>query len=254
MIALDKIIRIYRFSIYKDKWVHSGGNDNFIAYKLYGSAVHKTDRGEMIFKKDMIMIANSSDSYAVTHNENDMATLAGGCIAVHFTTLTPFEMHLSMFDCSAYPQIKNEFFKILDAWARFEASGAPADEYECISHFYLIISLIFKLKNKKEYSRISEAKDFLERNYMNSMLSVTDAAEHISLSPRRMNELFLAEYGQTPAKYLNSVRLAAAVSLLDDNMKISEIASLCGYSSANYFIKAFKKEVGVTPGMFGKKR
>ncbi len=253
MMILDKITRIYRFNIFKDNWVRSGGNDNFIAYKLYGSSVHKVGNDEMILKKDMIMVANSSDSYAVTQNVNDTSVSAGGCIAIHFTTLTPFDMHLSMFDCSSYPQIKNEFFKILDSWERFTASCTPSDEYECVSHFYSIMSMILKLNSKNAHPRIADAKDFLERNYMNSTLSVNDAASHISLSPRRMNELFLSEYGQTPAKYLTSLRISSAVELLDDpDLKIADIAALCGYSSANYFIRAFKKDIGITPDAFRK--
>lgn len=90
------------------------------------------------FSKDMVMIANRTDLYHVTQHEFATEGSRGGCIAIHFTTVAPFDIHLSTYDCSAYPQIKGLFFRILDAWNQSRASKNLAAEYACISHFYAI--------------------------------------------------------------------------------------------------------------------
>jgi len=57
--------------------------------------------------------------------------------------------------------------------------------------------------------------------------------------------------GVSPKEYLTALRLQRAMTLLratDDS--VSAIASQCGFSCANYFIKAFARRVGTTPLRF----
>ena len=56
-------------------------------------------------------------------------------------------------------------------------------------------------------------------------------------------------------EYVNQMRLSKAKSLLrDTNKSIEQIASECGFSSANYFGLIFKKEVGLSPLNYKKTR
>lgn len=55
--------------------------------------------------------------------------------------------------------------------------------------------------------------------------------------------------------YVNELRLNKAKSLLrETNRSIDDIASLCGYSSANYFGLVFKRDVGISPLNYRKTR
>ena len=40
--------------------------------------------------------------------------------------------------------------------------------------------------------------------------------------------------------------------LLSEEYTVEAVAEKCGFLSGNVFIKSFKKEVGVTPGMYRK--
>lgn len=56
-------------------------------------------------------------------------------------------------------------------------------------------------------------------------------------------------------KYVNSLRINKAKELLiHTNRSMEEIAALCGFSSANYFGLAFKKDTGMSPYHFKKNR
>ncbi|VGO23347.1 HTH-type transcriptional activator RhaS [Pontiella sulfatireligans] len=57
---------------------------------------------------------------------------------------------------------------------------------------------------------------------------------------------------QTPQRYLNAVRLNAAVTRLKSEPKksVTDIAFDCGFSTSQYFATAFRKNFGVSPRQF----
>jgi len=66
-----------------------------------------------------------------------------------------------------------------------------------------------------------------------------------------LTKLFHAELGQTPAEYIQYVRMKHAVMLLNQTeFPIHEIARRVGYSDALYFSKVFSRNYGVSPSRF----
>ncbi|GED25662.1 hypothetical protein BAG01nite_17640 [Brevibacillus agri] len=66
-----------------------------------------------------------------------------------------------------------------------------------------------------------------------------------------MSRLFKQQTGHSPIDYLISVRLDRAKALLaQTDASLQEVAEGVGYSDLSYFIRAFKKHTGVTPGQF----
>jgi two-component system response regulator YesN len=96
--------------------------------------------------------------------------------------------------------------------------------------------------------RISE---YLENNYQNPDLQLSDAAEFCNLTPSYFSTVFHQQMGVTFREYLISRRLNRAKELLrTTNRKISEIALQSGYKDSHYFSHAFKKNTGYTPSQF----
>lgn len=253
-VLLDKILYVYRFGVQARSWERSmEGATHFLAYGLHGTTIHEYDGRQLSFGKDMMMVANSEDHYRVLYHEMEKEGPRGGCLAVHFTTVEPFDLHLAVYDCAGQPQIRSDFFRLLDTWNQYRAGGRPADEYACVSCFYSLLSRLFLLADHAPQSgdRLAEAKEYLARNYADSTLCIADAAERAGLGQRRFGELFAARYRQTPGKYLTQCRMAAAVRLLkQEEMNMSAIASLTGYASASYFIRVFRQEMGVSPSVY----
>ena len=183
----------------------------------------------------------------------------GSCIAVHFTTLQPFDRHFTIYDVRKYPSLKNEFFRILDLWNQFKSGGSLSSEYAAVSCFYQIfarLTAITLTENQKTEADgfLVKAREYLERNYANSTLSVSDAASVAGLSVRRFGELFHESFGETPGHYLTNVRMNAALELLRrSSLSVAEIAALSGYADASYFIRVFHSRTGISPAVYRKR-
>ena len=73
-------------------------------------------------------------------------------------------------------------------------------------------------------------------------------SERAGFSERHLARLFKRELGQTPARYVESVRLEAARDMLQtSDAPLEMIARQSGLSSAETLRRAFAREVGVTP-------
>ncbi len=89
-------------------------------------------------------------------------------------------------------------------------------------------------------------------NYINNNLSEKITLKHLSntacFSPFHFHRIFTSIIGETPIDFLNRVRLEKAANYLVGNpsMTITEISTLCGFSSSTVFSRAFKKHFGVS--------
>ncbi len=83
----------------------------------------------------------------------------------------------------------------------------------------------------------------------------TATAAALHLSPRRLEQLFRANLGLTPAAYALSLRLQAARRLLTDTRHpLAEIALRTGFSSAATLSRAFGRAFGTPPSALRRRR
>ena len=89
--------------------------------------------------------------------------------------------------------------------------------------------------------------DYIEQNYFTD-LSLEDMASKLYFSAPYFSKTFKRISGMNFSKYIQSVRIKKAKDLLiNSNFKIYEIGNKVGYKDAKYFIRIFKKELGLTP-------
>ncbi len=107
--------------------------------------------------------------------------------------------------------------------------------------------------NLSEASIIESAKDYINKNY-SSPISLSIIAEHLSISPSYLSNLFHETVGISYIKYLTELRLNEACVLLRHkrNMTIEQITISVGYLSVKHFSYVFKKKYGMTPGQYRK--
>jgi AraC-like DNA-binding protein len=92
---------------------------------------------------------------------------------------------------------------------------------------------------------------FVRANLADPDLTAESLAAGHHISPRYAQKLF-AGTGTTPAGYIRSQRLRAAHRALRDarldHVPVAGIAHRVGFRGADTFIRAFRREFGVTPG------
>lgn len=76
-------------------------------------------------------------------------------------------------------------------------------------------------------------------------------AESVNLSPPYFCYLFKTITGVPPAKYLKSLRMQEAASLLTTTfLSVKEIVRRVGLADESHFVRDFKRIYGVTPSEF----
>lgn len=85
-------------------------------------------------------------------------------------------------------------------------------------------------------------------------LRVERLAERARMSPRNFARTFVRELGQTPARFVERLRIDAARRLLeqtDDGLEA--VAQQCGIASADALRRSFLRLLGVPPGAYGER-
>ncbi len=78
--------------------------------------------------------------------------------------------------------------------------------------------------------------------------TTAQTAHSLGLSPRRLEQIFTAHLGLTPAAYALSLRLAAARRMITDTRHpLAEIALRTGFSSPSTLSRAFRRRFGQPP-------
>jgi transcriptional regulator GlxA family with amidase domain len=81
--------------------------------------------------------------------------------------------------------------------------------------------------------------------------SVEAMAERAHMSPRHFARAFAAETGITPARYVERVRLEAARRSLEDGAEpIAEVATACGFGTAETMRRVFLRALEVGPAEY----
>lgn len=90
----------------------------------------------------------------------------------------------------------------------------------------------------------------VQTRYMED-LTIKQIAEEVLYSPNYLSMIFKRECGMGFYDYLVSVRMKRAKQmLLEENVKIYQVANAVGYEDTVAFIKRFRREFGCTPAQF----
>ena len=94
---------------------------------------------------------------------------------------------------------------------------------------------------------IQNAVELIHRNYA-ELYGVEELADELAVSKCHLVRAFSTAVGESPGKYLTAVRIDKAKNLLlSKEYAVEVVATLSGFSGANYFCKVFKKETKMSP-------
>jgi LacI family transcriptional regulator len=99
---------------------------------------------------------------------------------------------------------------------------------------------------------VAKSLQFIARHFQHPV-SLDDLAKAAAMSRRGLHKAFLEHLGRNPGEELQRFRIERAKQLLARNdQKIEDVASQCGYQSANSFYLAFKQATNLSPTEFRK--
>lgn len=129
-----------------------------------------------------------------------------------------------------------------------------ASESVLLYTFSHIGNKLIEVEQSKPQNNISlETKKFIDDNFTNPDLSLVLIADALNYNEKYISSTFKKHFGLTVTKYINTIRMQHACTLMKQGFSsISDISSNCGYSDPQYFSKLFKKSFGETPGEYRK--
>ena len=127
------------------------------------------------------------------------------------------------------------------------------DEDKISMYIYKILCSLFHSINSSPYFNVLQnVTDYIKQHYTEN-ISNDALAKMANVSRYHFMRIFKTDLGVSPHKFLLNVRIARAKELLSEtNYSIEEIASLCGFSSYTYFMRAFLRRTNMTAGNFRK--
>lgn len=130
----------------------------------------------------------------------------------------------------------------------------------CLSLVYRIYAAIAGAESAPYLSGrarrlVEEGTARIAREYANPDFEVSALARDAGVSEVYYRRLFGTMYGASPVRFLTAYRLSVAKELLTSTeLPVGEIAERCGFASSYYFARVFKKELGVTPIAYRKRK
>ncbi len=88
------------------------------------------------------------------------------------------------------------------------------------------------------------------QTHLNAPLDVPALAARVGLSERTFHRKFVEAAGDTPARFVEKVRLDAARMLLSRKMSLKTVATRVGLFPATRLSQVFERRFGVSPRLY----
>ncbi|SFK99991.1 two-component system, response regulator YesN [Lachnospiraceae bacterium KH1T2] len=136
------------------------------------------------------------------------------------------------------------------------SSVLSIDSVHLLSEWMKDISLKMRgeISNERQSSTrsfVKKAEEYVKENFGDKNMTIESVCSHLGVSSAYFSTVFKKETGKTFINFLTEKRMEKAVDLLvNQNEKTYIIAEAVGYSDANYFSYAFKKQFGMSPSKY----
>lgn len=101
--------------------------------------------------------------------------------------------------------------------------------------------------NEKDLNRLKKILEYIHNNYSNKLF-LEEIAGSINICTNECCRFFKKHMNSTISTYILSYRVEKSLYLLENtDLSITDLAHSIGFSSASYYTKTFRKQLGVTP-------
>ncbi len=126
----------------------------------------------------------------------------------------------------------------------------PAFEFSAELYHILMELSTHVLSYRKNYPEpVAHALELIDQRFGDADFCLEEVSSAVCLSKYYFSRLFKEHIGESPGAYLHNKRMQTAMDLLlHSNRPIKEVQYLCGFRKYNYFLTAFRKAYGTSPG------
>lgn len=142
--------------------------------------------------------------------------------------------------------------------AEFGKGEAQNENLQC-GYLYQLLFAVANGNNtyvphNRPDERITKIIQYINENY-NHISDIEQIAERFFISKYHLCRFFRKNLGIPLVSYVNTIKVREACALMKSGKhSMTQIAMLCGFNSSSYFCKVFKKETGISPSEYRKKR
>lgn len=222
-----------------------------ISVKFAGKTTYTSEGKVHISDPDHIVLLPKGAAYRLNYEE------LGECFMVEFEAdYDGASPSITSYAVSRKHDFVNKAINLERLWT----FKKPAYELFCISGMYDLLAKLHETElsgyySSGKYKVIEPAIKYLEENYADPDLSSEDMARVAGISSVYFRKIFSIVFGQSPMRYLQSVRMEKAKDMLSgDYTPITDIAESVGFKSIYYFSKTFKKVTGYTPTEYARRK
>lgn len=114
------------------------------------------------------------------------------------------------------------------------------------------VSKAIEIPTQKYSYAVYKAINYVKQNYTKK-ITLDEVSKMTYLSKSYFSKMFSDEMGITFSNYITKVRIEKSKQiLLDETIKLIDVGYMVGFIDQSYFIKCFKKFVGLSPGRYRK--
>lgn len=277
VLSIDGFHNIYYFEFNKDH-SHPIEVHNYweMVYVDMGSVLAVTDQTSIPLEQEQVIFRSPGETHAHVSNKehsNNLLVVSFSCgspcmafFKQHkvFTLDKTAKMLLSLFvneAKNALGQIPNRFSDHAPLDFSKETFGASQLMAHHFSEFLIKLirnhsadsrHTVVKERQPDENDQAQRITDYLKAHIYEN-IGLSELCDAFFLRKSQLSLLFRNEFGTSPMKFLNELKIAEAKKLLrEDNYSVSEIAEMLGYSCIHSFSRSFKTITGFCPTEYKK--
>lgn len=126
--------------------------------------------------------------------------------------------------------------------------AAESDAHSLEACVRILTDALSRRSNAPENRLIRQLHHYVEENYMDPSLSMDSIAEHFGVSKSYLYRVAREGMNETLVERIERVRMRHAAQLLSEgSLSVKDVATACGYHSANTFYKVYRKHFQAAP-------
>ena len=222
------------------------GRDVFgFVFAIAGSAEYRFMTGErIIMEQGDVFFLSPRVAYTIVTERAFRHVTINFDIHSETSILSSFASPYRLIKPENAESISRRFRRIAELWRE----RTPGYEMQAVAGLYELFSFLDSSEHMgRAFHRLSPAREYIDGHFA-SAFSLTELADLCGMSLTSFRREFHRTFGKTPLAYRDALRLDYAKELLlSGYYSLAEIAERCGYSDVGYFIRIFRREVGITP-------